>query len=80
MFGHRFHRLAFVGAKSNAFPISEQEPLVKANFPDDVLGHFRASDSERIASYAGNIAGLLTAIRPQLRSMGSGYWPATPGD
>jgi hypothetical protein len=43
MFVHYFHRLIFGGAKSNAFPISKHEPLMKANFPDDVLGHFRAS-------------------------------------
>jgi hypothetical protein len=39
MFGHRFLRLVFIGATSNAFPISKNEPLMKANFPDDVLGH-----------------------------------------
>jgi hypothetical protein len=40
MFGHHSHRFVFVGAKRNAFPIGENEPLVKTNFPDDILGHF----------------------------------------
>jgi hypothetical protein len=40
MFAHCFHRLIFVGAKSNALPIGKHEPLMKANFPDDVFGHF----------------------------------------
>jgi hypothetical protein len=40
VFVHGLLRLIFVGAKSNAFAIGKHEPLVKANFPDDVLGHF----------------------------------------
>lgn len=40
MLGHYFHRLIFVGAKSNASPIGKNEPLMKANLSDDVLGHF----------------------------------------
>jgi hypothetical protein len=46
MFGHRFPRRVFVGATSDTSPISKNEPLMKANFPDDVLGHVRASGSE----------------------------------
>jgi hypothetical protein len=60
VFVHGFHRLFFIGAKSNAISISKHEPLIKANFLDDVLGHFRASGSELTACYAGSVAGLLT--------------------
>jgi hypothetical protein len=35
MFGHRFH-LVFVGATSIALPIGKHEPLMMANFRDDV--------------------------------------------
>ncbi len=66
VFVHGFHRLFFIGAKSNAISISKHEPLIKANFLDDVLGHFRASGSELTAGYAGSVAGLLTpACRPK---------------
>jgi hypothetical protein len=40
MSGHGLLCLSFVGTKSNAFAIGKYEPLMKANFPDDVLGHF----------------------------------------
>jgi hypothetical protein len=40
MLGHRLHRLVFAGAKGNALPIRKHEPLMTANFPDDVLSHF----------------------------------------
>lgn len=63
MFGHRFPRRIFIGAASNTFPIGKNEPLMKANFPDDVLGHFRASGSELRIAYAGSIAGPLKPIR-----------------
>jgi hypothetical protein len=39
MLGHCFHRLVLVGAKSNALPIRKHEPLMLANFRDDVFGH-----------------------------------------
>ena len=39
LFDHHLHRLVFGGANGNAFPIREQEPLMKANFPDDVFSH-----------------------------------------
>jgi hypothetical protein len=39
MLGHRFHCLVLVGAKSNALPIRKHEPLMMANFRDDVFGH-----------------------------------------
>ena len=42
MFGHHFHRLVFVGAESNALPIGKHEPLMTANFLDDVFSHFGA--------------------------------------
>jgi hypothetical protein len=63
MFGHCFPRRILIGAASNTFPIGKNEPLMKANFPDDVLGHFRASGSELTASYGGCIAGPLRPIR-----------------
>jgi hypothetical protein len=62
MFIHCFHRLTFSGAESNAFSIGEHEPLMKANFPDDVLGHFERPDSEQTQTYANSLAGLLTTI------------------
>jgi hypothetical protein len=40
MFGHHFHRLIFVSAKGDALPVGKNKPLMKANFPDDILGHF----------------------------------------
>jgi hypothetical protein len=42
MFGHRFHSLVFVGARSDALPIRKDEPLMGPNFLDQVLGHFDA--------------------------------------
>jgi len=39
MFVHCSHRLIFVGAGGNAFSIGKNEPMMKVNFPDDVLGH-----------------------------------------
>jgi hypothetical protein len=59
VFVHGFHRLFFIGAKSNAISVSKHEPLIKADFLDDVLGHFRASGSELTACYTGSVAGLL---------------------
>jgi hypothetical protein len=44
--GHRFARRFFIGATGNTFSISKNEPLMEANFPDDVLGHLRASGVE----------------------------------
>lgn len=76
MFGHRFPRRIFIGATSNAFPIGKNEPLMKANFPDDVLGHFRASGSELMISYAHSIAGPLTLSLPvALGNFASGAVP-----
>jgi hypothetical protein len=43
MLVHGSHRLIFVGARGNAFPIGKHEPMMKIDFPDDVLGHLRAS-------------------------------------
>jgi len=66
MLGHCFLRLTFVGTRSNAFPIGKHEPLVKANFPDDVLGHFERPGGELLLCYADSVAGPLTSIqRPQ---------------
>lgn len=42
MFLHCFLRLDFIGAGGNAFAIGEHEPLMKAHFRDDVLGHLGA--------------------------------------
>jgi hypothetical protein len=62
MFSHGLLRRIFIGATSNTFPIGKNEPLMKANFPDDVLGHFRASGSELRTAYADSIAGPLKPI------------------
>jgi hypothetical protein len=63
MFGHCFLGPIFVGAASNAFPIGKHQPLMKRNFPDDVLGHFERPGSESIVCYTDSVAGLLTPIR-----------------
>jgi hypothetical protein len=64
MFGHCFLRLIFVGTRSNASPIGKHEPMMKANFPDDVLGHFSSvPGSEQIPSYDSSVAGTLTPTR-----------------
>jgi hypothetical protein len=47
MISHHFHSLVFVGAQSDALPIGKYEPLMTANFPDDVLGHFGAQQPGR---------------------------------
>ena len=62
MLGHCFGRRFFIGATSNTFPIGKNEPLMKANFPDDVLGHCRASGGEAATPYADCIAGPLSPI------------------
>ena len=60
MLGHRFHCLVLVGAKSNALPIRKHEPLMMANFRDDVFGH---SGLRRVNTpYDGGLAVLLTTI------------------
>jgi len=60
---HRFHRLVLIGTKGNASPIGKHEPLTRANFPDDVLGHCRGSGSELIVFYANSIARSLMGLR-----------------
>ena len=70
MFGHCFPRRILIGAASNTFPIGKNEPLMKANFPDDVLGHFRASGSELMTAYADSIAGPLKPIPMCISSTG----------
>jgi len=63
MLGHCFLRLTFVGTRSNAFPIGKHEPVMQANFPDDVLGHFERPGSEQIPPYDSGVAVPLTLIR-----------------
>jgi hypothetical protein len=62
MFGHRFHRLRFAGAKGNALPIRKHEPLMKANLIDDALGHFERPGSELTISYPDCVAVLLILV------------------
>jgi hypothetical protein len=67
MLGHRFHCLVLVGAKSNALPIRKHEPLMTANFRDDVFGH---SGLRRInTSLDSSLAALLTTIRHDPRDL-----------
>ncbi len=63
MFGHYFLGLVLVDARSNAFAIGKNEPVIQANFPDDVLGHFERPGSEQIPPYDSSVAGPLTPIR-----------------
>jgi hypothetical protein len=37
MLGHRFHCLVLVGAKAMLLPIRKHEPLMMANFREDVF-------------------------------------------
>jgi hypothetical protein len=75
MFDHRVLRRIFIGATRDAFPIGKNQPLAQANFPDDVLGHFRASGSELIISYIDCVAGPLTLLLldefPEIKGRGS---------
>jgi hypothetical protein len=67
MFGHRFHCLVLVGAKSNALPIRKHEPLMPANFRDDVFGH---SGLRRVnTSLDSSLAAMLTTIRHDPRDL-----------
>jgi hypothetical protein len=64
---HGFHRFFFIRTRSNAIPIGKHEVLMKANFLDDVLGHFRASDSKLTVCYVSNVAALLTNVDQSAR-------------
>jgi hypothetical protein len=67
MLGHRFHCLVLVGAKNNALPIRKHEPLMTANFRDDVFGH---SGLRRVnTSLDSSLAALLTTIRHDPRDL-----------
>jgi hypothetical protein len=46
MFHHCLLRPSFIGARSNAFAIGEDEPLMEVRFRDDVLSHFRRPGSK----------------------------------
>jgi hypothetical protein len=60
MFGHRFHGLVLAGAKGDALPVSEHEPLMTVNFPDDIFGHLEHPGGKLTQLYLGNVAGTLT--------------------
>ena len=67
MLGHCFHCLVLVGAKSNALPIRKHEPLMMANFRDDVFGH---SGLRRVDLFwDSSFAALLTTIRHDARDL-----------
>lgn len=46
MVHHCFLRGGFIGARGNASTIGKHEPLTKANFHNDVFGHFRRPSSK----------------------------------
>jgi hypothetical protein len=74
MFGHRFHRLVFVGARSDALPICKHEPLMGSNLLNYVLGHFDAPGSrwtrQRLSLIADSVRGMGTGTIRLVRGLG----------
>ena len=59
MFGHKFHRLVFVGTHSDTLPIRKHQPLMAANFLDHIFCHLGAQPWVK-SYYTAAVTSLLT--------------------